>query len=300
MVKTKINSKKLKTYIFIVVMLLIPVSNFLIFWLGVNFNSILMAFQNEKFDGTVYWTMNNFKNFFQEFTLPNSSIITSVKNTGLFFASNIFIVFPISLVLCYFLYKKIMGYKFFRFVFYLPSIISAVVLAGVFKEIISTDGVVGTLMTKLGKEPVAYFASSKTAIWAILIYNVTFSFGGNLILLSGAMSHISEDVVEAARLDGVGMVREMVQIVIPLIWPTLTTLLIFQVVGIFSASGPILLFTQGDKQTSTLAYWIYEQVKFAGQYYYASAVGLVMTAVATPLAMLTRWGLNKTLETVEA
>ncbi len=301
MAKLQINSRKTKTTIFIWVMLIIPISNFIIFWLGVNFKSILMAFQREDAFGNVIWTLKHFENFFAEFGKTGSSIPIALRNTGIYFATSTFITFPISLILCYFLYKRVVGYKIFRFVFYLPSIISAVVLANVFKQIIASDGIVGTLMQMAGKTPIKYLTESEYALGTIVFYNITMSFGGNLILLSGAMSHISEDVVEAAKLDGVGMFREMMQIVIPLIWPTLTTLIIFQVVGIFSASGPILIFTDGDYNTSSLAFWIFKQTKeVGGNKYYAAAVGFIMTVVATPLAMLTRWGLNKTLETVEA
>ena len=108
------------------------------------------------------------------------------------------------------------------------------------------------------------------------------------------MNRIPEEVLEAARLDGVGMLRELVQIILPMVWPTLTTLIVFTFVGIFTASGPILLFTKGQYDTVTISYWILSVVMNpAGDARYASAVGLIFTLVALPIVLLVKWGMEK-------
>ncbi len=285
--------------VFIIVMLFVPIVEFLVFWVGVNFQSILLAFQQNKADGTVVWGFVHFENFFKEFKTVDSGLVIGIKNTFKYFFAQQLFVFPCSLLLCYFLYKKIAGYKAFRFIFYIPSIVTATVLAVLFKTAISGAGPVGTLCESLGWEEIKWLNDSEYATKTLLFYNIMFSFGGNMILLSGAMSHIDESIIEAGKIDGVGMWREIVQLVIPLIWPTLTTLIIFGVMGIFSASGPVLLFTQGGYKTTTISYWIYEKVYFAGEYNYPAAVGLVCSVIAIPLTLGVRALLNKTLETVE-
>ena len=114
-----------------------------------------------------------------------------------------------------------------------------------------------------------------------------------MVLLSGAMNQINQSVIEAGRIDGTGIGREIFSIVIPCIWPTLSTLLIFDFVGLFGASGPILLFTSGAYNTTTVAYWIYDLVYYSGSYNYAAAIGLTFTAIGTPIALLARHILNK-------
>ena len=301
MMKRIINNQiKFKERIFIAVMLIVPVGNFLVFWLYVNFNSILMAFQRPGLGGTIEWGFENFRLFVNDLGSENSVLLLALKNTLLFFTSNLLIVLPISLLLCYFIYKKIALYKFYRFVFYLPCIISSSVLVIIFKYIIATNGVLGKIFDLLGKTPPALLHDPETAIWTILFYTVFMGFGGNMILLSGSMAHIDASIIEAGKLDGVKMRQEIFYLVIPLIWPTLSTMIILAFTGLFGASGPILAFTEGQAQTTTLSYWIYDQVRITGEYYYPSAVGLIMTLIGTPIALGMRYLLNKTLDTVES
>ena len=110
------NPKKMKDTGFILLFLAVPVANFLVFWLYVNFDSILLAFQIPQSNGTIEWGLDNFRRFFSEFSGENPVMLTALKNTMIFFFSNLFVVLPVSLLLCYFLYKKVAGYKAFRFI----------------------------------------------------------------------------------------------------------------------------------------------------------------------------------------
>ncbi len=289
-------------FTFLCVILAVPIINFLIFWLYVNFSSILMAFQFKTPNGLV-WGFHNFTKFFNEMSNANSSELgIALKNTMLYFGTNLLITLPVSLLLCYFFYKKIAGYKFFRFVFYLPSIIAASVYVELFKYLIASNGLLGQLVAMSGGHLDSLLMNASTSTATILFYTIMISFGGNIILLGGAMNHIDSGIIEAAKIDGANMVTEIVRIILPLVWPTLSTLIIFAFVGMFGASGPILLFLN-DKATemdaNTLSFWIYWQVYRTGEHYYPSAVGLVMTAVGFPIAMLVRYGLNKILDAVE-
>ena len=220
-------------------------------------------------------------------------MLTALKNTMIFFFSNLFVVLPVSLLLCYFLYKKVTGYKAFRFIFYLPSIVSASVYVVLFKYIIASNGPVGIIFDAFGWEKIPYLTDSSYALSTILFYTIFTGFGGNIVLLSGAMSHIDESILEAGKIDGVTMWRELVSLVLPLVWPTLSTLIIFSFVGIFSASGPILLFTEGAYGTMTISYWLFEQVQRYSVYYYPSAVGLFFTLIGTPIALIMRRVLSR-------
>ena len=289
----KINNK-VKEKIFIVGMLAIPVLHFLVFWIYVNFNSIIMAFQRNDLNGNPQWSFYWFEQLWEELHIENSTLWIATRNTLIYFLSNQLIVLPISIVLCYFLYKKIWGYKVFRVVFYLPSIISASVLVILFQYIISYDGPVGVLITKVYNASYpSFLADSRYAMKTILFYCISFGFGGNIVLLSGAMSHIEEGIIDAGKIDGVNTFQEMVLLVIPMIWPTLSTLIIFAFVGMFGASGPILLFTEGAYDTTTISYWIYEKVYYGGTYNFPAAIGFVFTCIGTPIALGMRKLLSK-------
>ena len=207
-----------------------------------------------------------------------------------FFLIGNFFMFPLSLLFSYLLYKKLVGYKYFRIVFFLPSIISAVVMVTLYKEII--NGPISEMYMKLtGQNYLPLFLnSSEYALKFILIYQLWLGLAGNMIIYSGTMSRIPQEVIESAKLDGIGFWGELIYMVIPLIWPTISTMLLLNFVNIFGASGPILLFTQGDYETTTISYWIFEQsVSTNPDYNYAAATGLVFTFVQLPIVFFVRW-----------
>ena len=167
-------SKKTKDRAFIIAMLALPTMSFLVFYLYVNFNSILLAFQVKE-GQNVSWSTENFKQIFKDFSSNGTStvLLSALKNTFKYFFSDLLIAIPSSFVLCYFLYKKIKGYRVFRVVFYLPHIISATVLTALFRYFIAVNGPIAALMEawNLGTmEPL--FTMSKTATNTIVFYCV--------------------------------------------------------------------------------------------------------------------------------
>lgn len=283
--------------LFIIAFLALPTINLCIFYFGVNFNSILMAFQRSVPGRETVWGFYNFKRLFTEgFTGPVPVIMESLRNTVIFFSFGFFFVNPLTLVMAYFFYKKIRGYKFYRFMFYLPCIIPATVLSTLFRYIIAPDssGVIATLMYEwFGKEMPNLLQDSRYALKTLLAYGFWTGFGSNLILLSSAMNRIPQEVIESAQLDGITLRKEITHMIIPLIWPTISTILLLAVMSIFTSSGAILLFTQGKYGTYTIAYWLFEQVKDGANMEYASAVGLFFTLAGLPLVFITRWLSNK-------
>lgn len=221
-----------------------------------------------------------------------------------FFSTSLLVILPLTVFVAYFIYKKIPGYKFFRVVFFLPSIISSVVLTMLFANIVGVNGPVASLMQKiLGLERVPeLLGQDEYALGTIVVYCIWTGFGTNLILLNGAMARIPAEVLEAARLDGAGRVRELFQIILPLTWPTLTTLITFTFIGIFTASGPILLFTGGAHKTTTISFWIFDKVYYSASsnmQSYASAVGLFFTLIALPIVLFVRRVMNRLCDDIQ-
>ena len=285
---------------FIVGMLSVAVINFAVFWLYVNFSSILMAFESPGIDG---FTLINFENAFKEFTMADSVLPNALVNTLKCFVVALCITTPASLFCSYFLFKKIALYKFFRIVFFLPSIINVVVMTCLFSYMASVnpEGILTIIVQGiLGlDEPPILFGDSRYAMNTIILYNIWTGLGVNIILFSGAMARIPEDVIEYGRLEGLGFTRELLQVVAPMIWPTISTVLTLAIVGLFNSSGPILFFTKGAFDTYTISYWIFDQVYHRGVYEYASAVGLIFTFIGLPIALLAKWGLGKVGTDVE-
>lgn len=284
---------KRRQTIFLCSLLVLPVIQWLVFWLGVNFDGILLAFEDAR---TEEFTLQNFKDFWENLTSPYGNVKVAINNTLKYFFANLF-----TIVLCfftaYFFHKKIAGYKAFRIIFYLPAIISSVALVTAFKSFVNPGGPVPMIAEQLGFDvPVEGLLANKlTATNTIVFYSIWTGLTTNVLLIGSAMNRVPAEVLEAATIDGCGMARELFQLILPMIWSSVSSVLILALTYIVNSSGPILLFTGGQHDTSTINYWIFSLVygggasgPAVGSLNLASCVGLCFTLVSVPIIMVVR------------
>ena len=184
----------------------------------------------------------------------------------------------------------------------MPSIISGVVLGVMFRYILSQNSSLDYLLQEtLGVQPFPdFFNTSSKMNRMMLIFTIWTGFGTNVILFQGAMKRIPDSVLEAAKLDGANITVELVKIITPMVWPTIMTMLTMTFSAFLTASGPILLFTDGkDANTYTISFWLYWIVADQNAYHYAAAASIILTIVACPIAFTARGLLNKLYEPVE-
>ena len=300
-VTKKVIKKDRNKSIFVFCMLILPVLHFLIFYVYVNFSSFMLAFQRLDTNGNYYFTWDNFIQVFNGFQNESGQLRQALENSLLFFAWDTFFLLPISIIFSYLFAKKIKGYRFFRFMFFVPTIISGVAMTTMYKFMLGDAGPIGQIYCWLTGNKVVppFFATEEFALNTILIYMLIFGFAGKILLIGGAMSRIPEEITDSASLDGVSMWTELFKIYIPMIWPTLSTILITTAACILSTNGPILLLTNGAGNTYDIGFYIYNKVQVQGQYGVPAALGLVLTFVTFPIVMITRHFVNKVYDDVE-
>lgn len=296
--------------VFIVSLMAIPIISFLVFTVYINFNTIVMSFQYRNQKGDYVFQKNPFQNyvdFFRDTSKPYSNFSEIIQNSIMYFLLNDFVIVPLSIIMCYFLYKKVFLHQVFRVVFYLPCIISMVVMVMVYSFMFdSSFGIVDPLLTNLGlghKIPEwGWLGTRKTANALIVGYCIWGGLGGNLILLASAMGRIPEELVEAGKIDGLGFFREMWSITIPLIGTTLGTLFMMGTTVIFTFYLQVKLISNGgpNGKTFTIMLYIVEVVK-ADTYDLSGAatVGMIVAAIGTPLVLLTRWIVDRVFPAYE-
>ena len=291
----KNKKKDIGAIIFISLMLIVPILAYLFFYVYINFNSVLMAFQIPLYDGLggFEWGFDNFVKVYKQFTNTNENLLPYLLNTVIFFVTDTFVSLPLSLIICYFMYKKIAGYQIFRTIIYLPVIITTTIFATLFKGMLEAGGPIQMICGRLGIEPPSTFVNSEDyALKTVLFFVIYSGIGGRFVLFGGAMNSIDPSIIDAGRIDGAGPVRELVSIIVPCIWPTLSTMLLLCTTGIFTASGPSLLFDKGDYGTSTISYWIYEITSGSGgsgeSVELAAAIGLIFTILGLPIVLVVK------------
>lgn len=291
-----LKKSRLRELGFFTILIIIPIIHFCVFWIGVNINSFALAFEGKN-----GFTLQYFELFFQELFMSNASntLIQGFQNTLTIFAINILVIFPISVIFSYFLYKKIFMYKCFRIIFFLPSIISSVVLVTLFKNVM--EGPISLMFQNLFNMEFAplFFDSTQYAFKSIITYNIWLGLASNMVIYSGTMSRIPAEIIESAKIDGISYFGELIRMVLPLMWPTLSVIILLNVVGIFTADGPILLMTQGQYGTYTLGYWFYDKTIVNPNLNYGAAVGLAFTMFSVPITLLARWLVNRVDTQVE-
>lgn len=309
-VKTK-RKKSKGEIVFICVMLAIPVLHFCLFWLYINLDTVVLSFQRFNMNEGVWefagW--ENYRELWREFTKEGSVLPRAVLNSFSVFLWNDFVIVPISLFCAFILYKKMPLGGAFKVIFFLPSIISVVVLTLAYRFMFDASfGFIPKLLESIGlgdKVPFdGYFADKNYAWWMILLYGLWSGIGYNIVLVSGAMARIPEEIIEAGKLDGLSTFRELFSVTIPLIGPTLGTLLLLGTTVIFTYFlQPQLLL--GDNAATvggyTIALYIVTHVKSGGtvQMAQGATIGILCALVGTPIVFLCRKAIDKTLPAYE-
>ena len=280
------------TVAFILVTLFPTVSHLLIFWLPVQGSSLLLAFEDQRTGSFTLW--GNFSQAIQMCLNGEEALGEGLKNTSIFFLVGLLLSL-MSFFAAYMLYKKMFGSAFVRVCLYLPGAISTFMFAYLFQNLLISEGPLlsflnGTLGLNIRTPVIMEYPMQE-----MIIFQIWMGLGGGLIVWFGAMTRIPLEVLEYGQLDGIGPFREFFQIIIPLVWPTFVTLFTLSIIGFFGASGPVLLFTEGDYGTYTVQYWLFEVIYTGNEDMYgvATALGWIMTILTMPLVFIGRYVMNR-------
>ena len=281
-------------FIFYLAIIAIPILQVIIFYFIVNFNSILMAFQDYNVLENKF-SFNNFANFktFWDEAFASKKIITMFFNSFVvWFFTSVLGTF-LSILFSYYIFKKWKLFKAFKFILFLPTVLPSILLVLMYKFFM-TEAIPLVVEMVTGAKP----NDSTLSMPLIIFYNVWVCFGAQILIYSGAMDQIPPDVLEAGQVDGVNSIREFFSIVVPIIMPTVSTFFIASVATLFTNQANLFAFfgTAVLPQNQTIGYYLFKLVNDEktkmDNYGYASALGIICTFVAFPLTLLVRRLLN--------
>ncbi len=280
-------------YIFIVAITILPITQFCIFYIGVNFNSLLLAFQ-EYNEGLFTYTagFSNFGEVFRRFA-SEPMLIYGLRNSAIIFLLQLCVSIPLCVISAYFVWKKTPFSGFFKVVLMLPSMISATVfcvIARIFLEV--------GLPRLFGPDWAGLITMAGKDFWTTTIYDIWLTFANNLILYLGAMSAVSVDVAEYGKIDGMNAFQEFIHVVLPAIYPTLVVFLMTSIASFFTNYGSRYTFYEdkASQENYTLGYYFFVIVVGSStreSYPFAAAAGIVFTCIAVPFTLLTKYLLEK-------
>lgn len=288
-----------KDLLFYILMLAFPVAQFAIFYIGVNGRSFLYAFQSISISSSgniqLRWTFDTIKNAFNYMISP-----TGLSLFGMSFASfalTYFIGTSFALLFSYFIYKKLPFGNFFKVMLFLPSILSAIVMVTIYQNFVEV-ALPFAINNYFGQTIKGLIDNPSTRYWAIIFYNIFISFGTSVLMYSNAMSGLSNEVIEASKIDGVNGFQEFFHIVLPGVFPTITTFAITSVAAIFTNQLNLFSFfgISAPNKLQTYGYYLYVetlQSSSEANYPFICAIGLLLTLIAVPLTLLVKYLLEK-------
>ena len=237
---------------------------------------------------------NNFKLLFAD-----SNFIRAMQNTILLIVVVTIITFAMALVLAGILTReKIKGRSLFRVIFYIPNILSVVVISGIFSAIYKPDN--GLLNSIIGlftdmTDPILWKGESLVMV-SLIIAMIWQAVGYYMVMYMASMAAVPLDIYESASIDGAGRTRQFFQITIPLIWTNIRTTLTFFIISTINMAFLFVkaMTSGGPNGASEVALsYMYGQ-KDAGLYGYSMAIGVVIFLFSFLLSALVNRATKRT------
>ncbi len=204
--------------------------------------------------------------------------ITSMQNTILLIVTVTIITFVFSIVFAAILTReKIRGQNFFRVVFYIPNILSVVVIAGIFSAIYKPEnGMLNSILSLLrGETVMILWKDQPMVIVSVIIAMVWQAIGYYMVMYMASMSAVPESLYESAGLDGAGRLTQFFQLTLPLIWTNIRTTLTFFIISTINMAFLFVKAMVAKGMADVGLSFMYAQ-KDAGLYGYSMAAGVVI------------------------
>jgi multiple sugar transport system permease protein len=268
-----------------VVVLLMPTLVGLVFG---AFGSVLATlglslFKWDLLTPPVYVGLDNFKGL-----VDDNDFLKALSVTFRFSFIYVPLVIVLSLIVAMLLNRKIKGVSFFRVIYFLPVVSSAVSVGLVWLWIYSRDtGLLNYIIVALGGEPVRWL-SAQNALFSVIIVNVWGAIGEGMIIFLAGLQAIPKEYYEAAQVDGAQEWHMFRHITLPLITPSIFFQTIISTINAFQAFEFVYVLTRqgSSSNTPTLVYSIYRN----GFNYFrmgnASAQAMVLAAIIFVLTLV--------------
>lgn len=233
-----------------------------------------------------------FKNF--ETLLESPIFIQSMQNTLLLIVMVTIFTMASALIFAGILTReKLKGQNFFRIVFYIPNILSVVVISGIFSAIYDVDrGLLNSILGLFGADSVLW-KGEDMVVTSVIIAMVWQAIGYYMVMYMASMSAVPASLYESSGLDGAGRVTQFFQVTLPLIWTNIRTTLTFFIISTINMAFlfvSAMLGSSGGAASASKVTLVYMyDMKNAGLYGYSMAIGVAIFVISFALSALINW-----------
>lgn len=274
----------------ILYLMMIPATVLLILFTYGPMYGIIMAFQDftvfKGYTGSPFVGLKHFQRLFSD-----PLFYRLFKNTFMVGVLDFLFSFPAPLIFALILneVRKVRFKSVVQSISYLPHFIPLVVMVGIIFELFGSYGIINSLLSSLGMEPISFFTKSE---WFLPLYigsGVWKTIGWGSIIYMGALTNIDSTLYEAADMDGANRWHKMWHVTLPSLRPTVVTLFILNAGGIMQVGFEkvFLISSPATYEVSdVLSTYVYRQGILNSDFSYSAAVGLFNNIVALLFVLL--------------
>ncbi|WEV66258.1 MULTISPECIES: sugar ABC transporter permease [unclassified Bifidobacterium] len=239
-------------------------------------------------DDKTFVGLSNFKTL-----AGDMNFVHACQNTVLLLVLVTAVTLPLAIVFAAVLLQdRIVGAGFLRFIMYIPSVLSAVVIAAIFSAIYDQkngllNGTLGFL--GLGALKRVWLGDQKIVIYSVAFAMLWQSLGYYMVMYMSSMAGVDQELYEASEIDGAGKIRQLISITIPLIWQNIRTTLTFFIISSVNLSFVLVTaMTNGgpDGASQTILGYMYQQAYTNSTYGYGMAIGVVIFLFSFLLSLI--------------
>jgi len=263
----------------------------LLFIIGPILFAVFLAFHKVQLLGTTTFEFVGLSNF--EKIMEDTRAKIALWNT----VKYVLIVVPcqtiLALVLAATLNAGLKGQKFFRIVYFLPTLTSSAVLTLIFMWMYNQNGLINNVLEFLGLPTYNWLGDPSVALNAIMIMNIWSTAPYFMVIYLAALQDIPESLYEAAELDGANAIQKFLYVTVPYLRPVTSFVVIMGLIGTFQLFDQSYIFSQGsggpNNSTLTVVLLIYQYAfKNLGTMGYAAALAVALALIILVATLLQR------------
>lgn len=266
--------KKYVPYLFI-----LPAAVILIIFFFIPFiETVIISFKD--YSTNLYTpTFAGFDNYTA--LLKSKEFYLVIWNTFLYVIGAVPILATVPLILAILINQKIRCLNLYKILIYLPVIISIVVVAIAFKWLYATQGILNYFAELFKIQPIDWLTSPDVAIWSVIIVTIYKGIGYYMMIYLSALIGAPKDLLEAAEVDGAGLIQKHLNVTIPYLMPTIALVVTVSTISALKVFAEIYVMTRGGPldSTKTIVYYIYERAFENLDLSMASAASVVLLII---------------------
>ena len=245
---------------------------------------------------TTFVGLENFQALFED-----EIFFRSVRNTAIWGIVGPALELLTALTLAFIVYFRTPFHRFYRIAWFLPILVSGVIVGLVFRWIFNYDwGLLNTALRAVGLDVLAlnWLGRRDTPLGVVIFVHYWSTFGYSFVLLLAGLSAVGEDIIDATRVDGANLWQTVTRVLIPIIRPTIVTVLILSFMGKMRAFNVVWVLTNGGPMHFSETVATYVQKRAFGwsslDLGYPSAISVVWFGVVLiGVSLINRWLANR-------